>query len=83
MELPRQPPSLAAELKREGQYQLLPDLVVGALRLNMSRLLALVADLLATSRLLGAVTGVVSGTAAVVAFHAVDTLAYTLVSAFK
>ena len=50
-------------------------LVVGALGLNVSSLLALVADLLATSRLLGAVTRVVTGLAAVVALHAVDTLA--------
>lgn len=50
-------------------------LVVGALGLNVSSLLALVADLLATSRLLGAVTGVVTRLAAVVALHAVDTLA--------
>lgn len=50
-------------------------LVAGALRLDVSRLLALVADLLATSGLLGAVTRVVTGLAAVVALHAVDTLA--------
>jgi hypothetical protein len=50
-------------------------LVAGALRLDVSRLLALVADLLTASGLLGAVTGVVAGLAAVVALHAVDTLA--------
>ncbi len=41
----------------------------------MTRLLALVADLLATSGLLGAVTRVVARLAAVVALHAVDALA--------
>ena len=46
----------------------------------MARLLALVADLLATSGLLGAVSGVVSGLAAVVALHAVDALACLLIS---
>lgn len=50
-------------------------LVAGALRLDVSRLLALVADLLTTSGLLGAVTRVVARLAAVVALHAVDTLA--------
>jgi hypothetical protein len=50
-------------------------LVAGALRLDVSRLLALVADLLTASGLLGAVTGGVAGLAAVVALHAVDTLA--------
>lgn len=53
-------------------------LVAGALRLDVSRLLALVADLLTTSGLLGAVTGVVARLAAVVALHAVDTLACSL-----
>jgi hypothetical protein len=51
------------------------SLVVGALSLDVARLLALVADLLAAGRLLGAVTGVVAGLAAVVALHAVDALA--------
>lgn len=55
-------------------------LVVGALSLDVTRLLALVADLLATSGLLGAVAGVVAGLAAVVALHAVDALTYTLIS---
>lgn len=41
----------------------------------MASLLALVADLLATSGLLGAVTGVVTRLAAVIALHAVDTFA--------
>jgi hypothetical protein len=41
----------------------------------VSGLLALVADLLTTSGLLGAVTGVVARLATVVALHAVDTLA--------
>lgn len=41
----------------------------------MSRLLALVADLLTTSGLLGAVTRIVARLAAVVALHAVDALA--------
>ena len=50
-------------------------LVVGALGLNVARLLALVADLLAASRLLGAVTREVAVLAAVVALGAVDTLA--------
>ena len=54
-------------------------LVVGALSLDVSSLLALVADLLTTSGLLGAVTRVVARLAAVVALHAVDTLAYALV----
>ena len=49
--------------------------LVGALGLDVTALLALVADLLATSRLLGAVTRVVAGLAAVVALHAVDALA--------
>jgi hypothetical protein len=48
---------------------------VGALRLDVSRLLALVANLLATSGLLGAVARVVARLAAVVAAHAVDALA--------
>lgn len=46
----------------------------------MSALLALVANLLAAGRLLGAVAGVVAGLAAVVALHAVNTFAYSLVS---
>jgi hypothetical protein len=50
-------------------------LVTGALRLDVSGLLALVADLLAASGLLRAITGVVAGLATVVALHAVDTLA--------
>lgn len=53
-------------------------LVSGALRLDVSGLLALVADLLAASRLLRAVAGVVAGLATVVALHAVDTLACSL-----
>lgn len=47
--------------------------LVGACRLDMTGLLALVADFLATGRFLRAVTGVVARLAAVVAFHAVDT----------
>jgi hypothetical protein len=43
----------------------------------VSSLLALVADLLATSRFFGTVTRVVAGLAAVVALHAVDTLSCT------
>lgn len=50
---------------------------VGALGLDVAALLALVADLLAAGRLLGAVTGVVARLAAVVALHAIDTLAWT------
>lgn len=50
-------------------------LVVGAGSLDVTSLLALVANLLATSRLLGAVAGVVARLATVVAAHAVDTLA--------
>ena len=56
----------------------LSKLGVGASGLDVTRLLALVADLLATSRLLGAVAGVVAGLAAVVALHAVDALALIL-----
>lgn len=52
-----------------------PILVVGALSLNVASLLALVADLLTTSGLLGAVTRVVARLAAVVALHAVNTFA--------
>jgi len=62
-------------LVKEGERVDPADLVVGALSLNVSRLLALVADLLATSSLLGAITGVVTRLAAVVALHAVNTLA--------
>lgn len=51
------------------------SLVVGALGLNVARLLALVADLLAASRLLGAVSREVTVLAAVVTLGAVDTLA--------
>lgn len=51
------------------------SLVAGALGLDVARLLALVADLLAASRLLGAVTREVAVLAAVVALGAVDTLA--------
>jgi len=50
-------------------------LVVGAGSLDVASLLALVADLLTTSRLLGAVTRVVTRLATVVALHAVNTLA--------
>lgn len=46
----------------------------------MAALLALVADLLATGRLLGAVTGVVARLATVVALHAVNTFACDWVS---
>lgn len=52
----------------------MPILVVGALSLNVARLLALVANLLASSRLLGAVARVMARLAAVVALHAVDAL---------
>jgi hypothetical protein len=50
-------------------------ILVGAGRLNVSSLLAFVADLFATGRFLRAVTGVVARFAAVVALHAVDALA--------
>jgi len=50
-------------------------LSAGALGLDVAGLLALVADLLATARVLGAVTGEVTGLAAVVALGAVDTVA--------
>lgn len=50
-------------------------LVVGASGLDVSRLLALVADLLATGRLLRAVTREVTVLATVVAFAAVNALA--------
>lgn len=53
----------------------IPILVVGALSLDVASLLALVADLLTASGLLGAVTGVVARLAAVVALHAVNTFA--------
>lgn len=59
---------------RESGRTRVAILVVRALSLDVTRLLALVADLLATSRLLGAVAGVVTGLATVVALHAVDTL---------
>lgn len=45
---------------------------VGALGLDVARLLALVADLLATSRLLGALAGEMAGNATVIALVAVD-----------
>jgi hypothetical protein len=45
----------------------------------MARLLALVADLLTAARVLGAVTREVTRLAAIVAFAAVDTVAYSLV----
>lgn len=52
-------------------------ILVGTGRLDVSSLLALVADLLAAGgRFLRAVTRVVARLAAVVAFHAVDTLSY-------
>lgn len=41
----------------------------------MAALLALVADLLAAGRLLGAITGVVARLATVVALHAINTFA--------
>jgi hypothetical protein len=50
-------------------------LSAGALGLDVAGLLALVADLLATAGVLGAVTGEVTGLAAVVALGAVDTVA--------
>lgn len=49
--------------------------LVRALSLNVAALLALVADLLATSGLLRTVAGIVAGLATVVALHAVDALA--------
>lgn len=76
MELPRQP-SLSD--RPEGTALAIANLV-GALSLDVTALLALVANLLATSGLLGAVTGVVSGLAAVVALHAVDTLAWKYIN---
>lgn len=65
---------------RESGRTRVAILVVGALSLDVTSLLALVADLLATSRLLGAVAGVVTRLATVVALHAVDALTYTFVS---
>jgi hypothetical protein len=65
---------------RESGRTRVAILVVGALSLDVTRLLALVADLLATSGLLGAVAGVVARLATVVALHAIDALTYTLVS---
>ena len=50
-------------------------LVVGAFGLDVSGLLALVADLLAGRRALGAVAGEVTGLATVVAFAAVNAIA--------
>ena len=76
IELPRQLFSCRSRAERIDPARL----VVGALSLDVSGLLALVADLLATSSLLGAVTGVVARLATVVALHAVDALTYTLVS---
>ena len=73
-ESPR-PPRLSRDAESRATI-----LVAGALRLDVSRLLALVADLLTTSGLLGAVAGVVARLATVVALHAVDTLACDLVS---
>jgi hypothetical protein len=52
------------------------SLVVGALSLNVTRLLALIADLLATGGALGAVAREVAVLAAVVTLAAVDTVAY-------
>lgn len=60
----------------------LSDLVVGARRLDVASLLALVADLLAASRLLRTVTGVVTRLAAVVALHAINTFACSLLALF-
>lgn len=54
--------------------------LVRALSLNVTALLALVADLLATSGLLRTVAGIVARLATVVALHAVDALAYRQVS---
>lgn len=71
MELPRQL-SLGRMVPKRTS---LPRHLVGALRLDVSRLLALVANLLATSGLLGAVARVVARLATVVAAHAVDALA--------
>lgn len=51
------------------------NLVVGASSLDVAGLLALVANLLATGGLLGAVTRVVARLATVVAAHAVNALA--------
>lgn len=53
----------------------MPRLGGGALGLDVAGLLALVADLLATGRLLGAVTGEVTVLAAVVALRAVGAVA--------
>lgn len=54
------------------------NLVVGALRLNVAGLLALVADLLATGRLLGALAGQMARDAAVVALVAIDAVTYEM-----
>lgn len=51
------------------------EALVRALGLNVAGLLALVADLLAACRFLGAVAGVVTGFTTVVALHAVDAFA--------
>jgi len=74
MELPRQlsPQWMMPTHERTHHVR---RLVVGALGLDVAGLLALVADLLTTSRLLGAVARVVARLAAVVALHAVDALA--------
>lgn len=50
-------------------------ILVRALSLNVTALLALVADLLASSGLLRTIAGVVARLATVVALHAVDALA--------
>lgn len=48
----------------------------GALGLDVSRLLALVANLLTTARVLGAVAGEVTSFATVVAFAAINAITY-------
>lgn len=54
------------------------DLVVGALGLDVSGLLALVADLLAAGRLLRAIAGEVAVLAAVVALGAIGAVAFVV-----
>lgn len=55
-------------------------ILVRALSLNVTALLALVADLLASSGLLRTIAGVVARLATVVALHAVDALTCIVVS---
>ena len=83
MELPRQLPLRRIASTKENHsrpFEPVRARLVGALGLHVAGLLALVANLLASSGLLRAVAGVVTRLATVVALHAVDALAFTMVS---